>query len=138
MLAEAVRPVCAPSFLAQNKAILQGAVSGWSELPLLNMALPNRGWATWKDWFYHQGVEYSESGMVEFENYVYLLEATANGRGLALGARGLIESYLESNRLVALTDEYYESDRALYAMLTDRGQDNPVAQNCLAQLAKLI
>ena len=138
VLAEAVRPMCSPSFLALNQSILDGPVSGWLDLPLLSMALPNRGWATWEDWFRYLGVKYHESRTTEFENYVYLLEAAAGGRGIALGARGLIESYLETNRLVALADEYYESERALYAMLTGRGQDNPVAQQCLAELGKLI
>ena len=138
VLPEAVRPICAPDFAQQNKAILDGPVSEWQSLPLLSMALPNRGWATWEDWFRRQGIDQSTTGTIEFENYVYLLEAAANGRGIALGARGLIESYIESNRLVVLVDEYYETERALYAVLTERGKNNPSARHCLTQLAKLI
>jgi len=75
---------------------------------------------------------------IDFENYVYLLEAAADGRGIALGARGLVGRYLDSTRLIPLDDNYFETDRALYAALTERGENSMPARHCLQQLAKLI
>ena len=138
ILPEAVRPICAPEFVRLHKAILDGPVSGWQSLPLLSMAIPNRGWATWEDWFRNRGIDRYMASTIDFENYVYLLEAAADGRGIALGARGLIERYLESKRLVPLDDHYYETDRALYATLTERGENSMPARYCVNQLAKLI
>ena len=102
------------------------------------MAIPNRGWATWDDWFRYQGIEQDAASTIDFENYVYLLEAAADGRGIALGARGLIERYLESKRLVPLNDNYYKTDRALYAALTEHGENRMPARHCLKQLSRLI
>ena len=138
ILPEAIRPICAPGFARQHKDILGGPVSRWQTLPLLSMAIPNRGWATWDDWFRSQGIDQGVASTIDFENYVYLLEAAADGRGIALGARGLTESYLESNRLIPLKDDYFETDRALYAALTEHGENSIPARHCLKQLANLI
>ncbi len=57
--------------------------------------------------------------MVGLGNYVYLLEATAAGRGLALGWRGLIERYLEVGTLgSSLFETEPAFDAPLYAVLT--------------------
>ncbi len=138
ILPEAVTPLCSPEFAEQHKAILSGPVSDWQSLPLLGMEVPNRGWATWNDWLRNKGIERSTVHPVNFENYVYLLEAAADGRGIALGGRGLVERYLASNRLIALTDTHYETDRALYAVLTERGESSSEARYCLNQLATLL
>jgi len=138
VLPEAVRPICSPDFASQHKDILTGPVSAWQALPLLSMATPNRGWATWDDWFRHRGVDQQIATNIDFENYVYLLEAAADGRGIALGARGLVERYQASKRLIPLDETYFETDRALYAVLTERGENSLPARHCLKQLANLL
>ena len=144
VLPEAVRPFASPEFADQHQAALSNPVSSWSGLPFLTLSLPNRGWATWDDWFQQQALSFTGESFagesiagesIEFENYVYLLEAAVAGRGVALGARGLVESYVQSGRLVALGDEYLEFDRALYAVLTEQGQHRAAARLCLAELA---
>jgi LysR family glycine cleavage system transcriptional activator len=134
VLPEAVRPFASPEFADQHQAALSNPVSSWSGLPFLTLSLPNRGWATWDDWFQEHGLSFTGES-IEFENYVYLLEAAVAGRGIALGARGLLESYVQSGRLIALGDEYLEFDRALYAVLTEQGKHRAAARLCLAELA---
>ena len=129
---EAIRPVCSPEFAEQYADILQESVEQWLQLPILTLSKQNRGWATWDDWFESQGVEFNPARYnTRFDNYVYLLEAAAAGRGLALGWQGLIERHLENKSLVTLGDAFIESERAIHAVLTPRGQLSTAAKTCL-------
>ncbi|NNF78991.1 MAG: LysR family transcriptional regulator [Rhizobiales bacterium] len=129
---EAVIPVCAPSFAEAHKAALHRGPGTWGSLPQLELTKSNRGWATWEDWFAAKGLSRpAGANHLGFDNYVYLLEAAAGGRGLALGWRGLIESYLDTGRLVAVGDQFIEFNRPLLAVLTERAQDRSIARKCL-------
>lgn len=130
---EAVIPVCSPDFAEAHRKILHNGPQAWGALRQLELIKSNRGWASWEDWFAAKGVRRSrEGGHPGFDNYVYLLEAAANGRGLGLGWRGLIESYLEAGRLVTVGDVFVEFKRPLLAVLTERAQDSSIAHKCLA------
>ena len=115
----------------------QGPSSHWQSFELLEMATPNRGWANWEDWFAANGISASARPTTSFNNYVYLLEACASGRGLALGARGMVDTYLSNGRLVQAYDDYKEYDRGFYAVLTERGRSKSAAYRCLEALADL-
>ena len=137
LFAEAVKPVCAPDFKDRYSKDLQGPSSHWQSFELLEMATPNRGWANWEDWFAAKGVSPIPRATTSFNNYVYLLEACASGRGLALGARGMVDTYLSNVRLVQACDDYTEYDRGFYAVLTKRGRSKGAARRCLEALADL-
>jgi len=131
---EAIRPICSPEFAREHVAVLDGPVEQWLQLPILTLSRQNRGWATWDDWFESQGVEFNPATYTRFDNYVYLLEAAAAGRGLALGWQGLIERHLDNRSLITLGDAFIESERAIYAVLTPRGQSSQAAKTCLGYL----
>ncbi len=131
---EAIRPICSPQFAKQQAEILQRPVEQWLQLPILTLSKQNRGWATWDDWFETQGVRFDPQTYTRFDNYVYLLEAATDGRGLALGWQGLIERHLDNQSLVTLGDAFIESERAIYAVLTPRGQSSQAAKACLRYL----
>ena len=131
---EAIRPICSPDFARNHTNTLNGPVEHWSQLPILTLSKQNRGWATWDDWFDAHGVTLDNPDYTQFDNYVYLLEAAAAGRGLALGWQGLIERHLENQSLVALGDGYITSDRAIHAVLTQKGQSSTPAKSCLGFL----
>ncbi len=134
---EAVRPVVSPAFLAEHAAILQDEVDRWLTLPFLELSKYNYGWATWEDWFAQQTDGATRPSYQYFNNYVYLLEAAAAGKGIALGWRGLIDRHLESGVLVEIGPEFIEFDRAIHAVLTDYGRGKPLARYCLECLAQL-
>ena len=134
---EAIQPVCSPEFAREHAETLKRPINEWGDLPILTLSKQNRGWATWDDWF--EAVEATPSNInySSFDNYVYLLEAAAAGRGLALGWRGLIERHLSNQSLVTITDYFVESDRAIHAVLTPRGQSSDAAKACLACLRQM-
>jgi LysR family glycine cleavage system transcriptional activator len=132
IVSEAVQPVAAPAFIERHRAILEGDVGAWRALPFLDLSKHNYGWATWKDWFQAQGCRDIAPSFTFFSNYVYLLEAAAAGKGLALGWKGLIERHLQNGVLSAVVDKYVSFDRAIYAVLTARGRNKPLAQQFMA------
>jgi len=134
---EVIRPVSSPEFAEEHADILQGPVEQWLQLPILTLSKQNRGWATWDDWFAATCDIPGKLQFTHFDNYVYLLEAATASRGLALGWQGLIERHLENGSLLEVGDKYVESKRAIYAVLTQRGQSNKAAQACLAHLKHL-
>ncbi len=133
---EAVMPLCSPVFAETHKAVLSRQVVDWADVPFLKLTKRNQGWATWDDWFGRVGAPRATPGYVGVENYVYLLEAAAAGRGLALGWRGMIERYLEAGSLVPAAERFVEFDRPFYAVLTRRGRDRPAARKCLSFFAE--
>ena len=129
---EAVTPVCSPSFAMVHRETLDAGPAAWGDLPLLDLTKLNRGWSTWGEWFEHTHAPQTPPRYTGFENYVYLLEAAAAGRGLALGWLGMVDRYIDSGTLVPVIDEPVAFNRPFYALLTRRGRDRPVARQCLA------
>ena len=134
---EAVRPVVSPAFFEQHESILSRAPADWLGLPFLELSKYNYGWATWDDWFAVQGLGSTRPQFQYFNNYVYLLEAAAAGKGVGLGWRGLIDRHIESGVLCEIGPAYVEFDRAIHAVLTEHGRDRPLARRCLDCLASL-
>ena len=133
---EAVRPLCSPEYAAMHADLLNGPVSNWSELTFLDLTRPNQGWASWDDWFKVAGRPERVPKYLDFDSYVYVLEAAVAGRGIALGWRHFIARYLESGTLVGLTDGFTEFDNHYCGVLTRQGQNNPLAHRCLAFLGQ--
>ena len=131
---ELLRPVCSPSYAASHAQTLKGPVSGWHGLSFLDLTAPNRGWASWDDWFRVAGHPSPAPRFTGFDSYVYILEAAAVGRGIALGWKYFIDQYLEAGRLVELGDFYVASNRRYHARLTERGRSRPLADKCLSFL----
>ena len=129
---EVVTPVCSPGFAKAHRDTLNGGPAGWGPLPLLDLTKLNRGWSTWDEWFERNGTPRTPPRYTGFENYVYLLEAAAAGRGLALGWLGMVDRYIDAGTLVPVVDEPVAFNRPFYALLTRRGRDRPVARQCLA------
>lgn len=131
VLREAVTPICAPEFAREHADALAKPASSWASLPFLQLGKPNTGWMTWEDWFASVGADDLSPDYTRFDNYVYLLESAAAGRGLALGWRGFIERYLSTGALQLVRDDYAEFDHGLFAVLSERGKRVVTASRCL-------
>ena len=135
ILREAVIPVSGAEFLRRHRAVLRRGIEAWLELPFLELSRRNYGWATWEDWLGRNGGVDLKPRYQYFNNYVYLLDAAAAGKGLALGWRGLIERQLEAGALQAVGRAYTEFDRGIHAVLTEYGAGKALARRCLEWLA---
>ena len=135
---ETVRPVCSPQYAQENATALGGPVSGWDGLTLLDFAIPDRGWASWDDWF--DSVERPDPlpRILKFESYSDVLQATSAGKGIALGWQCCVEPYIETGTLVPLQQDFVQFDNYYCGLLTERGRRKPVARNCLATISEHI
>ena len=131
LIREAVRPLCSPGYAETHADILNGPVSGWSGLTFLDLTRPNQGWASWEDWFRAAGRPSRTPRYMGLDSYIYVLEAAAAGRGIALGWQHWFERYLDTGALVELADGYVEYDNHFCGMFTEKGRRNPLAQKCL-------
>ena len=138
MLEEQLQPLCAPAYAAAHSETLAGPTQGWGRLTLLDLKLPNLGWATWQDWFGLMGQPESPPRYEDYDTYTLLLQAATAGRGLVLGWHGWSETYLEAGTLVPLGDGYLKFPGRFFASLTPQGRKNPLARKCLGILEQLL
>ena len=138
VMGEQLRPLCAPAYAAAHPETLSGPIRDWGRLTLLDLKLPNLGWATWQDWFGLAGQPESAPRYEDYDTYTLLLQAATAGRGVVLGWRYWIESYLEAGTLVPLSDQYLKFPGRLFASLTPQGRKNPLARKCLGILEQLV
>lgn len=121
---EEVFPVCAPE--------TAGAAA---QAPLLHLSKRNFGWARWEDWFAQENLSVPvHEGDRRFSSYVYLLEAAADGAGLALGWAGLVERYLEQGRLVRPAAGSLKTGGGFRAILKRRAATAHVIDDAVAYL----
>ena len=137
ILDEEIVPVASPAFRRRFERVLGGHPRHWTGVPRLELAPRDEGWATWTDWFAAHDCEPPQAPVETFENYIHLLEAAANGDGIAIGWNGFMRSYFNTQRLVPLRDEWLASGIGLYATLTAHGRRNSDATGCLRELAFL-
>jgi len=102
LFSETLSPVCSPAFLA-GRSLKQPA-------DLLATPLLHHGHRPWSLWFREFGLEApAPSGML-FEDSTMLLEAAAQGMGVALARSALIEGDLRTGRLIRPFDKHVASE----------------------------
>lgn len=102
LFSETLLPVCSPDFLARHP-LSQPA-------DLLTAPLLHHGHRPWSLWFRAFDLEPPPPQGMLFEDSVMLLEAAAQGLGVALARSRLIEQDLRTGRLVRLFDAGVASD----------------------------
>ena len=137
ILEEEIAPVAAPAFRQRFERVLCGHPRHWTGVPRLEVAPRDQGWATWSDWFAAHECDPPQAPVETFENYIHLLEAAVDGDGVALGWNGFMSRHFETGSLVPLRDKWVASSVSLHAVLTSKGGRNPIARECLRELASL-
>jgi DNA-binding transcriptional LysR family regulator len=121
-----------------SPGLLQGKAS-WTalelarDLPLLQAS--TRPYA-WRQWFESQGlqVEHDMAG-ARMELFSMLSEAAAQGLGVALVPRMLVDNELASGRLQQVVDHAFFSDRSYYLIVPEQKAGAPVLSVFAAWLA---
>ena len=137
VLDEEIVPAASPAFIENFKAQLARHPGLWTDVPRLDVASHDVNWATWTTWFGSYGCDLPEAPVETFENYLFLMEAAANGDGIALAWNGFANGYFETGRLVPLTNEWFRTEIGLYAILTPSGRNDRNARHLLKALATL-
>jgi LysR family transcriptional regulator, glycine cleavage system transcriptional activator len=96
---EEVFPVCSPAYLAGRRTPL--ALADLPNHHLLHHKADPQDWLEWDDWLERLGLKlrFSCKGTV-FDSYPVMVQAAAEGHGLALGWHRTMERLLQSGALV--------------------------------------
>lgn len=137
VLDEEIVPVASPAFARRFERVLSEHPRHWHGVPRLEVALRGQCWSTWAGWFAANGCGLPQAPVESFENYLHLLDAAADGDGLALGWNGFVNRFLKSGRLVPLRDDWLATQVGLYAVLTPYGRTSQDARDCMMTLASL-
>ena len=124
ILKEEVQPVCSPAYAANHSEILNGPVSGWSDLTFIDLLKPNQGWAEWSDWFDVVGHPAQPPRFLNFDSYCAVVGAATDSFGIALGWKYMIDRFLKSGVLTKVSSEYVQFDRYFYCVITSKGSTN--------------
>ena len=132
--AEEIKVIGSPKVVAQASTTLK---QNNMKPNLLGLRKANYGWLDW-DSIQSAHPQFAGWAVTEsFDNYVYLLEAAAQGRGLALGWRGFVNRYLASGTLVEFPGDWYGAGTKLFARLTRFGEQSSTARKFLKCLENL-
>lgn len=99
LFAEEIVPVCAPAYLERHGPI--ESVPALADADLIDLKYEQWAWANWTIWFTEMGAPRTELRRVLESNlYAATMQMAADGCGVALGWRRLVEDDLLSGRLV--------------------------------------
>ncbi len=129
LLGEEMVPVCSAKFLAAQAALSPESIA---HLPLLQQSTRP---GAWRQWFDAVGVAapLALSGP-RYELFSMTAAAAAQGLGLALLPRLLIQAELRRGELIVACDRVVESERAYYLVTPERADERPVMTSFLAWL----
>jgi DNA-binding transcriptional LysR family regulator len=132
LLSEDVVPVCSPQFLGTLTTLTPAAIA---QLPLLQQSTRP---AAWRQWFDAAGVTapLALSGP-RYELFSMTAAAAANGLGLALVPRLLIEAELARGELKVACNQPLKGLRAYYLVTPERDDLRPVTRLFLAWLEQV-
>ncbi len=129
LLAEDMVPVCSPSLLGPHLAL---SAESLAQLPLLQQSTrPN----AWRQWFDAVGIAapLALSGP-RYELFSMTAAAAAQGLGLALVPRLLIEAELLRGELIVACDRQVQNERAYYLVTPERADKRPAMANFVSWL----
>jgi LysR family glycine cleavage system transcriptional activator len=123
LLSEEVVPVCRPQLLGAQTALTPEAIA---HLPLLQQSTRP---GAWRQWFEAMGVDAPAAlAGPRYELFSMTAAAAANGLGLALVPRLLIEVELARGELVVACDRPLKGERGYYLVTPDRADERPVVK----------
>ena len=138
ILDEEIVPIASPALEERVARVMARHPRHWVGVPRLEIAgQRNRGWAGWRTWFAAHDCDPPEAPVEIFWNYLNLLEAAADGWGIALGWNGFMSGHFETGRLVALRRRWLATKTGLHAVRTPRARGKASAERCVEALAAL-
>jgi len=85
-------------------------------------------WVTWIDWLAAVGGDVPIDRVVRFNNYPILIEAAAEGEGVALGWQTLIDHFLEAGLLTKVMEQHVVTGRGYYLVCPSSSRNHEAAR----------
>ncbi|MBC8239833.1 MAG: LysR family transcriptional regulator [Alphaproteobacteria bacterium] len=117
LFGEDVFPVCSPAYLDQRGPI--DTPVDLTRQTLLELEDDHWDWMTWRIWLTENNVDIPvEHHGMTINNYPLVVQAAADGHGIALGWRHLVDRYLDDGRLVRPLGDLSVSTGSGYFLLS--------------------
>ena len=131
LMSEDMVPVCSPAFLGSSRNLTPADLA---QFPLLQQSTRPEGW---RQWFAAVGVTapLSLSGP-RYELFSMTAAAAAQGLGLALVPRLLVEAELARAELVVACEQVLQGQRAYYLVTPERAEERPLMSGFLTWLVQ--
>ncbi len=129
LMSEDMVPVCSPAFLGSSRNLTPADLA---QFPLLQQSTRPEGW---RQWFAAVGVTapLALSGP-RYELFSMTAAAAAQGLGLALVPRLLVEAELARAELVVACEQVLQGQRAYYLVTPERAEERPLMSSFLTWL----
>ena len=130
LFAERAYPVCSPSYLGAHtcpempEQLLQHRLLHMDEQVWENLGWDPIDWAAWLQHFNVDIAELKPSGLT-FNNYYMLIQAVLEGEGIGLGFEHSIGDLVAKDKLVILTDRFWDTGRGYYLAIKSNKTDDP-------------
>lgn len=139
ILNEEIVPLASPALARRIERVAARHPRHWVGVPRLELSGgQNQGWATWPTWFSAHGCDAPQAPVECFESYLNVLEAAADGDGIALGWNGFTSGHFRKGRLVAIRKRWLRTRIGLYAVRTPSSRAEPAVERCLQVLETLV
>lgn len=132
---ECISAVASPAYLRRQSRLR--TVDDLSKGTLLHLEDEKRRWVDWPRWLRKMGARSTKSDdSLYFNNYPTLLQAAANGQGIALGWHGLIRDKLEDETLVEVLPDRLVTDQGYFVTRSTASAMSPEVQALLHWIAE--
>ncbi|MGH6802321.1 MAG: LysR substrate-binding domain-containing protein, partial [Methyloceanibacter sp.] len=131
---ECISAVASPSYLRRQGEFR--TVDDITRGTLLQLEDEKQRWVDWPQWLRKMGARPSKtSDSLYFNNYPTLLQAAANGQGIALGWHGLISDKLEDKTLMEVLPKRFTSHDGYFITHPTSSSTRPEVKAFLSWIA---
>jgi len=119
---EVIFPVCSPSYLKTNNLTASDInLNTLASLALIHLEERYESRMTWQRWFASFDIKNKaiNSG-TRFNDYSVVIQTALEGQGVMLGWQHIVQPLVEQNRLVRLGTNVIQTEKAFYALTSNK------------------
>jgi len=121
-----IYPVCSPRYRKPEEPLSLGQLA---ELDLIHLDEAFRERPNWSQWFAAMGFAWRDAGKgLHLNDYALVLQAAAEGEGVALGWHHIVEAFVRRGQLVRPVREEYVTKQGIYVVAAKHRPLSPAAE----------
>lgn len=121
-----IYPVCSPHY---KLARMPGNLGELARLDLIHLDEAFRSRPSWSDWFAAKGLGWKDSGKgLRLNDYALVLQAAAEGEGIALGWHHLVADSVRRGRLIRPVPDEHVTDQGIFIVAPRSRRLSPASE----------
>lgn len=112
LASDRIYPVCSPRYRRPSRPMNLATLSA---LHLIHLDEPFRERPNWAQWFAALGLDWQDNGKgLHLNDYALVLQAAAEGEGIALGWHHIVEAFIRRGQLIRPVREEYITKQGIF------------------------